>query len=435
MGIFDFFNRTKPEQVRPVKLNYGVSGGSLVNEHTCMEVSAYYRGVIYISTQIAKLPWEVKDRENKVIENDISYMLNVAPNEEMTSYHLKLFLIQSAINTGNGYAEIERTTDGRPVKLWPLNPRKVHAIRDTDDVLWYEIAGGGRGGETIYMKPRDLFIVRNPHTLDGFQGQGLVAWAMTTLGIALGADKFANSLFANGGMPSGVLTHPGRLQPDAKERLAQSWKEGHGGKKTGSTAVLEDGVTYSPISHAPDVMQFLESRKFGVLEIARFLGLPPTKLFDTDSAKFANLENANLEVATDTLDAWARNLEAEADVKLLAGRKGGRRTELDLYAVFRGDMVTRSTYFKNMMSIGAMSPNEIRNREGMAPVEGMSRYFIATNNFTPSDRMDEVIDAQIKSKTEPTTNSNNTRTEGREEVDALTAADKAVVEYLSQKVR
>lgn len=399
MKFFNFLNRTKPDQPAIVRRAFGTSGGTFVSPDTAMEASAFYRGVIYISSQIAKLPWEVKDKKNNVLFDDIVYyLLNVAPNNEMTSFHFKLLLLQSAIIEGNGYAEIERTIDGRPVALWPLNPRRVRPVRDWDGKLWYEVVNGDTQSETVHLAPRDIFIVRNIHTKDGIQGQGLVGYAMQTLGISLGADKFANALFSNGGMPSGILSHPGKMTDAAYTRLKDSWKEQNGGRKTGNTALLEEGVTYTPISHSPDVLQFLESRQFNVLEIARFLGIPPTKLFDSQSAKFNNIEHANLEVATDTLDTWARNLESEADVKLLAGRRGGKKTELDLYAVFRGDMVTRSTYFKNMMSTGSMTPNEIREKEGMAPYEGGDRYFIATNNYTPADRMDEVIDSQIKSK-------------------------------------
>jgi HK97 family phage portal protein len=423
MKIFNFFNRAKPESPATLRKTFGFSGGTVVSVDSAMEASAFYRGVIYISSQIAKLPWEVKDKDNKVLDNDIAYMLNVTPNEEMTSFYLKLFLIQCAIVGGNGYAEIERTFDGRPKALWPLNPNRVSLIRSADGKLWYQVEGGSDSGETVYLRPKDVFHVRNLHTKDGLMGQGLVGYAMQTLGISLGADKFANALFANGGMPSGVLEHPGSLSDEAYNRLKDSWAQQHGGRKTGGTAILEEGVKYSPISHSPDVLQFLESRKFNVLEIARFLGLPPTKLFDSESAKFNNIEHANLEVATDTLDSWARNLESEADWKLLAGRNAGKKTELDLYAVFRGDMNTRSQYFQRMMQSGAITPNEIRAKEGLAPYEGGDRYYIAVNNFQPADRIDEMLDAQVKSQ-------DNTGNAPKEN-----SVDKAVAAYLESKAK
>lgn len=148
----------------------------------------------------------------------------------------------------------------------------------------------------------------------------------------------------------------------------------------------------------PDVLQFLESRQFGILEIARFLGVPPTKLFDTTAATYSNVENANLEVATDTLDSWATNLEMEADVKILNNRHGGRFTDINLYAIFRGDMKTRSDYFKAMMGVSAITPNQIRKLEGQPGYPGGDKYYIATNNFSPVDRLDEIIDADIKQK-------------------------------------
>jgi HK97 family phage portal protein len=406
MNFFKIFNRAKSEPLQVPRINVGYSGGTRVDEDSAMMVSAYYRGVVYLSSQLAKLPIQIKKKDNSQVENDIHYLLNVQPNPETTSYHLKLFLIQCAINLGEGYAEIVKTADGRVKELWPLNPKRVSAVRDSEGTLSYQVYMGGPKADTVYLRPDEILIFRNIHTKDGLQAQGTIAYAMESLGISLGADRFANSLYANGAMPSGVLSHPGSLSDEASKRLAESWKSSVGGRKTGSTAILEEGVTYSPISHSPDILQFVETRKFNVIEIARFLGVPPIKLFDMDSAKYGNMEQVQLEVATDILDAWARNIESEIDVKLLKGRRAGQRCEMDLYAVFRGDMSTRSTYFTKMMQSAAMTPNEIRSREGMAPYDGGDRFFIAVNNFSPMDRLDEVIDKQVEPKESPVEPSN-----------------------------
>lgn len=397
-----FFNkkRTPENQVNATKRYIAYSGGTLVNAETCMEVSAMFRGVNYISTQIAKLPWEVKDKKNNILYNDkVMNLLDLAPNNEMSAFNFKTFLIAQAIIRGNAYAEIERNILGVPVALHLIPTEMVQIRRNlASGDLIYRVVGGGYNSQDVDLKPYDVFHLRNLYTKDGIMGDGVVAYAITTLGISLGADSFANGLFSNGGLPSVALEVPGVLEDEEYERIKESWKQAHGGRKTGGVVILEEGMKASPISFSPDILQFLESRKFSVLEIARFLGLPPTKLFDADSAKFNNIEHANLEVATDTLDAWAKNLELEADIKLLNYRYGGKHTELDLYAVFRGDMSTRATYFQKMMQSGAMTPNEIREKEGMPGYEGGDRFYIASNNFTPSDRLDEVIDSQIEPK-------------------------------------
>ena len=400
-----------------------MSGGAFVSPETCMQVSAFYSGVIYISTQVAKLPWHVKDKKNIVQETKVGALINNRPNPEMNAFFFRLFMIQSAIVYGNGYAEIERDSLGRPVALWPIHSEHVFPMRLTNGRLVYKIIGGANDGSgaDAYILPEDIFHLPNFFTKDGIVGQGVVAYATDVLGISLGADKFANSLFANGAMPSGVIETDSTLSEDAQKRVLESWKQNHGGRKVGGTAILEEGLKYKPITYSPQVLQFLESRKFSVVEIARFLRVPPTKLYDTDAATYNNIEHANLEVIIDTIDAWARNLESECDAKLLSDNFGGRYSQIDIYAVFRGDMNTRSQYFTRMMQASAMSPNQIREAEGMSPYEGGDRYYIATNNFSPVDRLDEIVDSQIKAKETPEPKKEPSKVES------------AVIDYLGSK--
>lgn len=419
---------TKGDVLKNVRRAFGLNAGVFVTEDSAMQVSSFHRGVTYISTQLAKLPWEVKDAKNNILSGNVSNLINLAPNEEMNSFSFRLFLIQNALIHGNGYAEIERNTKGEPISLWPIPTENVNPVRTKDGKLVYKIMGGSADGSDAYLRPSDMFHLKNFHTKDGILGQGIVAYAKDVLGISIGADRMAGNLFANGGIPSGALEVDGVLSDEGFKRIKEGWMESHGGKKSAGIAVLDEGAKFKAINLAPDVLQFLESRKFSVLEVARFLGLPPTKLFDTSAATYSNTENANLEVATDTLDAWAKNLEMEADIKLLRYRFGGRRTELDLYQIFRGDMTTRSNYFSKMMQTSSITPNEIRQMEGKAGYDGGDRHFLAVNNYSPVDRVDEIIDAQI-SKSKGSSSKNPADSGVKNEVDDIT---KAVLEYLKR---
>lgn len=396
--------------------------GTVVNDDSSMQVAAFNRGLIYISTQIAKLPWDVKDVDNKILPGQLSNLLNLAPNPEMNAFRWRLCMVQNAILTGNSYAEIERDGAGRPLALWPLESSRMELLRTDQGDLVY--AYSDPSGGSVYLQPRDVFHLPNFHTKDGLVGQGVVSYGRDVLGIQIAADSMAAGIFYNSGIPSGVLYHPGRMSEEAYKRLKESWAEQQGGKKSGSTSILEEGVKYEPINVDPNALQFLQSRQFGVLEIARFLGIPPTKLFDVTASTYSNVEQSNLEVATDTLDTWATNLEMEADVKILNNRYAGRFTDIDLYSIFRGDMKTRSDYFKAMMSVGAITPNQIRAREGL-PGYGPAgdNYYIATNNLTPVDRMDEVIDADITQKTKSTNPGKSS--------DGSVALEQAAIKYLT----
>lgn len=442
MAFWKFFGERQTSDGRYIRWPrrpFSYFGSTLVDEDSAMQVAAFNRGLIYISTQIAKLPWDVKDAQHNIVTNSpVSNLLNLSANPEMNSFRWKLVMAQQAIIHGNSYAEIERDTVGRPIALWPLRSDSMRVVRNNFGDLKYQYTAnlfGGPAEEPVILDPYDVFHLPNFHTKDGIVGQGVVAFGKEVLGINIAADNMAGGLFRNGGIPSGVLSHPGTLSDEAYNRLKQSWLDQVGGKKMGATAVLEEGVKYEPVNFPPEAIQFLQSRQFGVLEIARFLGLPPTKLFDVVAAKYANVENSNLEVATDTLDSWATNLEMEADVKLLGERYGGRYTDIDLYDIFRGDMTTRATYFKAMVGIAAMTPNQIRAREGLPGYGKLGdNYYIPNNNLVPVDRLDEVIDADILQKTKPAptstpTDPNNTAKK-QQQADDLTAA---AVQYLTAK--
>jgi HK97 family phage portal protein len=375
-----------------------MSGGTLVTPDTAMQVSAFYRGVIYISTQIAKLPIEIKNVENERFRNKIYKLLNKRPNPETNAFNFKATQLQTAIVNGNSYAEIERTVSGEPVNLWPIPENHCIPQRTVDGELVYKIVNGRDG--TVYLPKEDVLHFRSIHSLDGVLGQGVAAYAKEVLGISAGADKFANSMFSNSGIPSGVLQSPGKLSDEAYNRIRDSWKDQMGGRKTGGTAVLEEGMTYNSVSLAPDVLQFLESRQFNVFEIARFLGVPPTKLYDPETQKYGTVEQSGLDVANDTISVWAVNIENEIDTKLLVGRYGALESSVDLYQLFSADMDTRATYYNKLMQVAAMTPNQIREKEGLQPYAEGDRYFIATNNFSPMDRIDEIIDKQVSN--EPT---------------------------------
>lgn len=398
MSFFKSFNRVHTPQAPSAPRSYFYnSGGTFISDETAMEVSAYYSGIIYVSTQIAKLPIEIKNLKNEPVNpKNILQTISLTPNPEMSAFMFWLYMMQVALHKGNSYAEIEKTLDGRIKNLWILPSEKISVLRNAEGKLYYRVSDGaydGRGDAILY--PEDIFHVRNFHTKDGIMGQGLLAYARETLGISSGGDKFANALFANGGLPSGVIEVEGSLTEEAALKLKEGWQRNHGGRKTGGTAVLEGGATFKPISHDPNVLQFLESRKFSVIEIARFLRVPPSKLYDQDTSTYNNIEHDNLRVAVDTLDAWARNIEQEIDIKLLNKQFGGNHSNFKMSAIFRGDMKTRSEFHKNMMGSAAMTPNEIRIEEGMQPYSGGDEYYIASNNLSPVSRQNEIIDSQI----------------------------------------
>lgn len=434
-----FFAKKKYNQTQTqVQRGYfGVSAGVYVNPETSKQVAAFYRGLVYISTLVARLPLEIKDKSNNDIENGIFDLLNISPNDEMSAFTFKSEMIQMAILSGNGFAEIERDIFGKPIALWPIYYRDRDFVRDPEGKLWLKITGGSYAltGQDAYIPYRDVFNIKNFITVNGVVGESVISFARDSLGIALGADTLANALYANGGMPSGVLSVEGTLSDDAYSRVKEAWEAAHKGKKAGGTAILEQGMKYAPTSFAPDVMQFLQSRKFSISEIARWLGVTPDKLYDSEFKHYDKVEHDNMNIVTDSLAAWCSNFQSEVDIKLLDRKRTRLRSIIDLYEASRGDMGTRATYFTKMMQNACIQPNEVRLKEGLKPYEGGSRFFIATNNFSPLDRIDEIIDSNVAPSQVTENNANVNDDNSDKEADETDKELNALaVEYLKKRI-
>ena len=92
-------------------------------------------------------------------------------------------------------------------------------------------------------------------------------------------------LFGQGAKPAGILEHPGTLKKESADRMKESWKSAYGGiQNSHSVAVLEEGMTFKQIELTSEDSQWLESRKFQVEEIARFLRIPLHKLNSLERA-------------------------------------------------------------------------------------------------------------------------------------------------------
>ena len=53
--------------------------------------------------------------------------------------------------------------------------------------------------------------------------------------------------------------------------------------------------------------------------------------------------------------------------------------KFDVSGVLRIDMSSRSTYFREMFNVGALSPNEVRKELNLEPIEGGDDHFLQVN--------------------------------------------------------
>ena len=285
-------------------------------------------------------------------------------------------IMQTYLNLwGNAYAHIKRDGNGIARSLEVIHPEKVEVVRKTQ--VWYRLKDRNND-----INARDMIhipaIILDPESLKGVSPI-LYGKEMFANGIAL--QKFSNTFFGNNTNLGGFLTTEQVLKPEVKKRLIDSWNREWGGvKNSNKTALLEQGMKYARIGIEPEAAQFLLSREFAVEEIARWFRVPPHMIADLRRATFSNIEHQSIQFVTHTLLPWVQRWEQELNRKLFSEESRKRYyIKFNLEGFLRGDGAARSNYYRTMFGIGAISQNEIREKEELPSIEGGDKYYVPLN--------------------------------------------------------
>lgn len=367
------------------------SSGNRVNSHTAMQMSAVYACVRILSEAIAEIPlnfyqYTADDGKEKCPSHPLYYLLHDEPNPEMTSFVFRETLMGHLLLWGNAYAQIVRNGRGEVLALYPLLPDRMQVDRDSAGRLVYtytryrDEAGSRCEFETIKLYKEDVLHIPGLG-FDGLVGYSPIAMARNAIGMSMAAEDYGAAFFANGATPGGVLEHPGIVKDP--ERLRESWRSQFSGKNSHSIAVLEEGMTFKPMSIPPDEAQFLETRKFQIDEIARIFRVPPHMVGDLEKSSFSNIEQQSLEFVKYTLNPWvARWAQSLAHALLLPREKQQYVVKFNVDGLLRGDYQSRMNGYAIGRQNGWLSSNDIRELENMNRIpaeEGGDEYLINGN--------------------------------------------------------
>ena len=356
--------------------------GVNVNGSVALKQSAVYNAITQIAQDLAvlSLDHKVKDANGfqNVVDGPLQDILHSQVNPMLTSYQWRLASNVQALTQGNSYSVIVRDARGNVVGLNLIdNPALVKIYKSKDEnglpVLYYSIPGYSNRmhmGDVIHVKY---------WTLDGIVGVSPITYHRETIGAQLSADALNKSFWENGGFIKGILKIAGKLSGDRRDEISKQWSAG---LKGWHIPVLDAGSDYQPISISQKDAMYIESKSIGVEDIARIFNMPLAKLKVRD-IKFANQEQQALDYVVGTLGPLVKANEQEFKSKLLPS--GSKQViKFNLNQLLRGDIDTRSKYYKDMFYMGAMSPNEIRRLEGIGYRDGGDEYFTPVNAYSNS---------------------------------------------------
>ena len=354
--------------------------GVSVTPDTALTYSAVYAAVRCIAESVSSLPLNYYERlpgggKAHAKANPLHHLLHDEPNPEMTSLQWREASMAHLLLHGNSYTEIVRDLEGNAVELWPIDPTMVAPKRTDSGELYYELNRGKN-----FITANNMLHIPGL-SFDGISGVSPITLARHSHRHTMAIEQFGAGYFGRGARPGGVLTFPGQLSPEARQNLRRSFEELHaGGANSHRVALLEAGLKWEAIGVPPDDSQFLQSREFQIIEVARWFNLPPNKLKDLSKTSYNSLEQMEISFVVDTLRPWLVRWEQQLNRKIIRPKdRGSYFFEHNVDGMLRGDQASRYQAYSVGRNWGWLSVNEIREKENQNPIEGGDVYMVPLN--------------------------------------------------------
>lgn len=338
-------------------------------------ISAWHRGVRYLAETIASLPVHTyRDvRGVRTRRADPPWMKR--PDVELPWFGLVEQWMMAELHRGNAYSYKVRNEAGQVIGLRPVHPDRVKGGQADDGTKVFQIDGRTDVGFTS----REILHIPGL-SYNGVYGLDPLSLMAEGLGRAAAADQFASQSFGQGSHLQAYLSFKEPLTVEEANRTKAQWEQFHKGMANANEfGVLGNGAEYKTVSLTPEQQQLLETRKFEVTEVARFLGVVPHKLYDLERATFSNIEHQSIESVVDGIRPWVERFEAwiNFDPYLLPG---GNFIEFQLEGLLRGDSAARAAYYTAGINGGWLQPYDAAGHENL-PQPDELRYYLRPLNM------------------------------------------------------
>ena len=372
--------------------------GISVNGGACaepMKIATVYRCVDILSGSIASLLLQpqryVSAGQNEVTGekegffradqlNDLYPLLTLRANSRMTSFEFLKNLVSQVLLQGNAYV-VPAYTGGAISELILLDPHTVSYDKYNNT---YTINSNLTGVMGLYTAD-EVIHVRNVSLDGGYTGVSTIMYAANSLNIAAASDNKQDELFQPGSTLRGYMSGTedltrgfGAVQDTQLQTVTDRVEsEISSGKRIFQ---VPGAMKFNPLTLSPADLQLLESKSFNVIEICRFFGVHPDKVFSQGTTNYKASENTQTAFMTDTLQPMLVRIENEFTIKLIPKKLWAKyRIKFDLDDYYQVDINTKSDYMTKTIQAGVYTVNEWRRKEGRMPVPGGDIAFVSCN--------------------------------------------------------
>jgi len=373
--------------------SYSADAVPVTSQTAALSVSAMYRAVELRANTMSQLVLEYQKKNNRAHGDNfvmdtygagskLNYLLQVQPNPTMTWPQLMKQAEQQRVFQGNAVVWVERDSYDDVKALWLAVEASMDTLSHT-----YQLQIRMPGGDVLKsgVPASEVLHIRNTFSNDGgLTGVGTLRYMRQALSLAATNDKQALDISAKGG----------KMKLLVQENPQQSFGFGRASKKELEKATDElnrkmwaqDAVLLNNVMGATVIgqnaqqMELLESRKFDVPTIARYMGVPLVMLMHNQGVNYKSPEAATQEFLLRTIGPMANDWVMEMNAKLI-GVTGypKHRFAFGDDSLMRLDPVGRASISKTLLESGIKCVNELRQDYNLPAVAGGDEHLVSAN--------------------------------------------------------
>lgn len=384
MGIFDYFTNTNEiGGVRAAAQGKSPIGIWIADTEDDIKCSGYtsladnpevYIACRRIAMLISSMPimlMENGDSGDIRIFNELSRKLDIDPNNNMTRRTFIEAIVMNMLLHGRGNAIVQvKTRRGYLDNMVPVPASKV-SFNQTADGKSYIVYINGKA-----YKPNEvLHFVDNPDKYYPWKGQGITVLLRDVANNLKQASATKKGFMSSKWKPSVIVKVDSLTDemsdPAKRQKLMQEYvMSQEAGEPWLIPADQFDVETVKPLSLAD--LAIADGVEIDKRTVAMIIGVPPFLL---------GVGEYNKEAWNNWISSWVRivaqEIEQELTKKLILNPKW--YWKFNILSLMDWDIKTIADVFGGLSDKGFITGNEVRDRIGMSPLEGLDELRILEN--------------------------------------------------------
>lgn len=356
---------------------FGIGVPGVISRSQALDVPVVNTAIRAISEAAATLDIKVVRVNDDGTETDdhthsVAKLLQDHVNGWTSGFEMIRDLVVQALTVDSGGIAWVNRVNGKPQEIILYQPGKISVAYAETGEPTYTIGTGK-------LDPADIIHLRSAFS------RCPLTMAMRAITVAYHLENHAINLFKKGARPGGVIKLKKNLGDEGLKKMRAGWRAAFSGSdNSGETAVLWDDADFQQLTMNSTDSQFLENRKFQILEICRAFRIPPGMAYELDRVTYNNGEQQGQEFLSYSLEPWLHALETCLRRALFTEEERGTyKIVFDRDDLTRASLTERATAINSLRASKVLNANEARGWIGLQPYAGGDVYE-NTNITTPA---------------------------------------------------